>query len=116
MRTRVLLLSALLSLAARGGEPERRGQTVTPGEVVDHDYAFRLRLPRSAWRVMGESEARRLSPDAVAGAVGRGAAFMGCAGVVTVERAPGVGLEGFARLILEGMALEGLRRAGAASA
>ncbi|MBI3181158.1 MAG: hypothetical protein HYZ28_03340 [Myxococcales bacterium] len=69
--------------------------------VVDEEYRFRLEAPRG-WRLLGREDARRLTPEARAGAMsGKGECV-----VVLVEYAPGAELEGYARLLLDNMTLE----------
>ncbi len=54
-------LALLVSVALFAG-----GQTVTDTEIVDHDYRFVLTTPGTGWKLLPETESRRLAPDTVA--------------------------------------------------
>ncbi|MBK8978295.1 MAG: hypothetical protein IPM29_20525 [Planctomycetes bacterium] len=64
-----LTILALLSLGAAvpSQAAPRTDQEVTRTGITDHGYLFELRAP-AGWQLLGESEARRLSPDAMCGA------------------------------------------------
>ena len=72
------------------------------GGVTDEDYRFRISPPGAGWRVLDETQVKRVLPDAVAG----GMHDKGFFGVVIAEAAPGVDLEAMARMILDNMPLE----------
>jgi hypothetical protein len=76
--------------------------TTTAKPIVDTDYHFRLSPPGGEWRLMGESEIRKMVPDALAGAIHPQGMF----GVVVVEPAPGVAADELAAVVAENMDLE----------
>lgn len=69
--------------------------------IVDADYRFRLHVPARGWKLLSAANARRINPDAVAGAISP----HGIYGMVIVERAPGFSAEKLGRLLLDNLAL-----------
>ena len=97
-----LSLAASLALLAPLGGVARADQTTTAEAIVDVDYGFRLDRPGPGWRLFGEADVSRMSPDALAGAATRGAW-----GAVIVERWAGDDEKGFARVVVENAPVEG---------
>jgi hypothetical protein len=64
--------------------------------LVDEGYRFRIEWPGEGWKLLGPDEAKRIAPDAVAGAVKLPSAFM----VVIVERAPSTEIDALVDLVL----------------
>jgi hypothetical protein len=64
--------------------------------LVDEGYRFRMDWPGEGWKLLGPDEARRLVPDAVAGAVKLPGTFL----VVIVERAPSTNVDDLVELVL----------------
>lgn len=103
---------ALCAVACGKGSSERKTESkkVTVSskadateELVDDDYRFRIGWPGKGWKLLAEKEIRKMSPDAVAGAMNQTHKVYGA---VIVESATSTDLEGMARLIQEGRPVE----------
>lgn len=79
-----------------GGDPS--GQIVTAASIIDHDYRFRIDVPDESWDLLGETEIRKLAPDAVAGA-NSGRVY----GAVVVEEAPLPELKACVKVVLDAL-------------
>jgi hypothetical protein len=95
-------LSALLSF---GGCKKIMALATPPAPVVDTDYQFRLDSPGRGWTLLDEAAARKLVPDAVAGATLTGAGMQAQYGVVIIERYPG-DLPSYATLVDQALQME----------
>jgi hypothetical protein len=104
MRASVVIAAALIaggSACKRDQRPDENKVTPTSdydatAPIVDEDYRFRLAWPGKGWKMLREREVRATNPDAVAGAMSDDDVW----GVVVVEFAPGVELEGYAKQVL----------------
>jgi hypothetical protein len=108
------VLFAIMLLIVRGGsdveekldEESRKVTTDSTADahepIVDEDYRFRLDWPGEGWKLLGEEDARKLLPSAVAGVYKDGWLF----GVVIVEQADVVDIDAFFETIVESMPLE----------
>jgi hypothetical protein len=72
-------------------------------EVVDEDYRFRLDWPGKGWKLLSEKEIRKMSPDAVAGAMYQSGKVYGA---IIVESATSTDLDGMVKLIQDGRPVE----------
>lgn len=116
MSARIIRLAALaLALVATAVAQEKKpaadaparrsGQAVTGAVLVDHDYRFRLDVPRLGWVPLGEQEIQKLVPSAVAG-IRLSTLKNQVWGSVLVEHLGTMKVEDYASLIIEGMAVE----------
>jgi len=75
-----------------------------PSTLRDERYAVSLGRPAPHWRLLGPSEASRLSPIALMGAVEPGRSF----GLILAEPARGMSLDGYAQTLLNHSPLDEL--------
>jgi hypothetical protein len=73
--------------------------------IVDQDYQFRLESPGRRWKLLGEPEARRLVPDAIAGASLTGTGTKSQFAAIIVERYSG-DLDSYVQLLMDSSTLE----------
>jgi hypothetical protein len=59
-------MSLGLALGCRTGG-DRNATATEP--LVDEDYQFHIAWPGPGWTLLGESDARQVAPDAIAGAM-----------------------------------------------
>ncbi len=73
--------------------------------LEDPDYRFRIASPGPGWRLLGEADARQVTPDAVAGLTDlKGTNF-----AVIVEEAPDIDLDRFVGVVRSNMPIEEVR-------
>lgn len=72
--------------------------------MIDEDYRFKLDWPGTGWKLMTEQEIRKLSPDAVAGAIHPTDRIYGA---IIVESAGNSELSQLARAIADNRPVEG---------
>jgi hypothetical protein len=107
-RTIVLLLASVLALGCsdkaklKQAELEQDRKRISldsthdaSAAVVDEGYRFRLDNPGPGWKTLGEADARKINPDALAMATNNGNFI-----AVFVEHIPGADLDGFVDLLL----------------
>jgi hypothetical protein len=70
--------------------------------IEDKDYCFRLVAPTKSWRLLEEAEARKLAPDAVAGAISPTGGF----GFVIVEPVVTSDLKDMVTLLFDNMPVQ----------
>ena len=82
--------------------PESTDDATSP--IVDEDYRFRLGWPGAGWKMMGEADARRANPDALAGLMHIEKRIWG---VVMVEAMPGASLADLSQTFRDTIAAPG---------
>ena len=99
MRHSLFLLGFVLCIAPAGCKKLLSGLE-RQAPIVDSDYQFRLEAPGSGWRLLRESEARQLVPDAVAALEESRQRAKNRHAVVIVERYAG-DLDTYAQLLID---------------
>jgi hypothetical protein len=71
-------------------------------DLVDEDFRFRLSWPGKGFKLLGEQEAKRITPDSVAGLMDD----KGCLGIVIAESFPGADLAVVTQSLVDQMPLD----------
>lgn len=71
-------------------------------DLVDEDFRFRLSWPGKGFKLLGEQEAKRITPDSVAGLMDD----KGCLGIVIAESFPGADLPTVTQSLVDQMPLD----------
>lgn len=71
-------------------------------DLVDEDFRFRLSWPGKGFKLLGEQEAKRITPDSVAGLMDD----KGCLGIVIAESFPGADLATVTQSLVDQMPLD----------
>jgi hypothetical protein len=105
-KTAYLLLVVVAGLGLQASACKKLSSLFGAQEpIVDQDYRFRFESPGRGWKLLSEAEARRMVPDAIAGASQTGLGSKSQFAVIIVERYSG-DLDSYVQLLVDGSPLE----------